>query len=62
MRRAVSYSVSISAHEKGIESEEALLLLQGMPHKSLTPDVVNYSASISVCEKGMQWESTLQLL
>ena len=37
--------------EKGEQWEEALRLLQEMPHMSLMPDVVSYSAAMSACEK-----------
>merc|ERR1712098_872511 len=42
--------------------EEALRLLQEVPHRSLMLDVVSYSAAISACEKGKHWEEALRLL
>ena len=47
---------------KGKQWEKALALLEEMPSKWLTPDVISLSAAISACGEGKQWEKALALL
>ena len=49
----INCSAAISAHEKGMQWETALGLLQEMVDQlPLTAQVVSWSAAISSCEKG----------
>ena len=52
MPDVVSCNAAMSACEKGEQWEEALRLLEELPHRSLMPSVVSCSAAMSACEKG----------
>ena len=43
-----SYSAGMSACEKGGLWQRALELLEGMPQRALTPNVISYNAAILV--------------
>jgi len=48
----ITYSASISACEKGKQTERALEVFKGMSWQGVVPDVITCSALISTCEKG----------
>ncbi|CAK0865090.1 unnamed protein product [Prorocentrum cordatum] len=58
----LSYSAGISACEKGVQWQRALVLISDMREAKLEADVVSYNAGISACEKGGQWQRALALL
>ncbi|CAK0874044.1 unnamed protein product [Prorocentrum cordatum] len=58
----LSYSVGISACEKGEQWQLALALLSEMWEAKLEPDVISCNAGISACVKGEQWQRALALL
>lgn len=62
MPNVVTYSVLISACEKGRQADNALQLFGLMHRDGLVPDVIIYSALISACEKGAKWQHALHLL
>ena len=47
----ITYSVVISACEKGKQPEWALEVFQAMQRQGMVPNVITYSAVISACEK-----------
>eukprot|EP00438_Fugacium_kawagutii_P017746 Skav203039 [mRNA] locus=scaffold583:621631:624454:+ [translate_table: standard] len=47
---------------KGSQSSLALDLLQQMPRKQVTPNVISYSSAISAFAKGGDWQMALDLL
>ena len=55
----ITYSVIISACDKGQQPERALDLLA---ESGIHPNVITYSATISACAKGQQPEHALELL
>ena len=59
---AITYSVAISACEKGQKPHQVLHLLQEMQLRGLSPDVITYSAAISAQEWCRQPHQALQLL
>ena len=59
---AITYSVTISACEKGHKPQQVLHLLQQMQLRGLLPDVITYSAAISAREWCRQSQQVLQLL
>ena len=62
MPSMVSYSAAICACEKGRQWEEALQLLQEMPHRLLLPSLICYSAAALACEAGVNWKQALRML
>ena len=70
----ISFSVAISACEKGGQWQRALALFGDMRkvgvtrrlgsvcRAGVTPSVISFSAAISACEKGGQWQHALSPL
>ena len=70
----ISFSVAISACEKGGQWQRALALfddmrkvgvtrrLESICRAGVTPSVISFSAANSACEKGGQWQQALPLL
>ncbi|CAK0875226.1 unnamed protein product, partial [Prorocentrum cordatum] len=58
----LSYSVGISACEKGEQWQRAFALLNEMQEAKLKPNVISFNAGISACAKGEQWHRALALL
>ncbi|CAK0852609.1 unnamed protein product, partial [Prorocentrum cordatum] len=58
----ISYSVGISACEKGEQWQRALALLSEMKEVKLEPNDFSYSAGVTACEKGGQWQQALSIL
>ena len=59
---AITYSVAISACEKGQTPQQVLHLLQEMQRRGLLPNVITYSAAISAREWCQQPQQALHLL
>ena len=59
---AITYSVAISACEKGQRSQQVLHLLQEMQLRDLLPALITYSAAISEREWCQQPQQALQSL
>ena len=59
---AITYSVAISACEKGQKPQQVLHLLQEMQRRGLLPNVITYSAAISAREWCQQPQQALHLL
>jgi pentatricopeptide repeat domain-containing protein 1 len=51
----ISYSVAMSACEKGGKREEARERLREMENQGVTQDVISSNAAISACEKPGWW-------
>ncbi|CAJ1378606.1 unnamed protein product [Effrenium voratum] len=57
-----TYNVAISACGKSERWQEAVWLLQALPHAALEADVVTYNAAIAACGRGRQWARAIALL
>ena len=58
----ISFSVAMSACEKGTIWRCAVGLLNRMRGRKLNLDVIRSSAALSACEQGMVWKGALGLL
>ncbi|CAE8624112.1 unnamed protein product [Polarella glacialis] len=57
-----SFSIAMTACEKGGRSGQALQVMSAMREAGYRPDAVSFSACVSACEKAARWETALRVL
>ena len=58
----ITYSSCIGACQKRGQWQVALLLLAGMPGKTIPPNVVSYASAMRACQAAKHWSMAFRLL